>query len=181
MTDLLAYLNRIAPKNLRVAPARSDTRPFPGGGNSPYKQILLLVVLQMIRKRDKGFSRGLVDFNVCGEEFAKLVEALYDDGPELNMESMVVQPYWYFGAGVPRLWDLVPQDGRSIELKQAIASGTQIKTRSKLERLVALAEIKSSDLDLLNDDTANAAIRGYVVSTYFQGIESHVFSVLGTR
>ena len=180
MTDLLGYLNRLTPKRFKIAPARSDTKPYPGGGDSPYKPILLFVVLQSIQNRDRAFCRGIIEFDKCRDRFSSLYKAIYSEVEIPDLESKVVQPFWYFGAGVPRIWDFVAQHEMTVPLKNAIAKGTQIKTLPKLQNLVAMAEINSNDLDLLNNEVAATAIRSYLISTYFMGMESQVASAVAS-
>lgn len=178
MTDLLNYLRRISPDQLRVANARSGVKPYPGGQKSPYKPLLLLTVLRMIHKRDRAFSRGLIRFADCLEHFVRLKTSIYGEIFDEDLTPQVVQPYWYFGAGVPRLWNLVPCEGKTLELNDAISGALQIKTRRKLEQLVAMAQVQPSDLDLLSDEAANNAIRAYLVATYFKGHETTVFAAI---
>ena len=180
MTSLLDYLNRIRPDNLKVAPARADTKPYPLRGKSPYKPMLLLAVLQAIRDGDAPFTRGIIEIADCRGRFESLYTSLAGDSRIGDLDVQLSQPFWYFGAGVPRIWTLVPREGRESELKRAIAAGTQVKSVGKLDSLVSCAELSASDLNLLSNDVANTAISAFVIRTYFTGIETEVFEAVAS-
>lgn len=178
MTDLLEYLNKLSPQSLKVAPRRRDTKPFPLGGNAIYKPALLLVVFQLIQKGNKGFSQGSIDYPTCRDNFYIVLQAVSGGSAIDGLDAKAVQPFWYLGAGKPRIWTFIPQDGMTLHLKELIANGTQIKTRPKLEKVVSRATIDPNDLELFRNNVANAALRSYLIATYFPSVETRVISAL---
>jgi hypothetical protein len=103
--------------------------------------------------RDGIFKAGIVRLEQCLPIYEEIYQSAYPAHPmtSLELEAKLVQPFWYLGAGTPRLWRLVPQTGMTGELKQTIAARPQIKTASALNRLVDYAELASEDYNFLRD------------------------------
>ena len=179
MTDLLEFLNRIDQKALKQAPPRKDIKAYPGGGSAPYKPMLLLVVLEAIRRGRKPFTQGVVEVASCREGFERLYSAVSGEAPRGGLDAQLAQPFWYLGAGIPRLWTLMPYRGGEAMLERAIAGREQVKTMKRLGQLVSGAELLAADLDLLSDAVANRAIQAFLISTYFTGHEAEIHQVVG--
>lgn len=170
MTDLLSYLKRI--EGIKRAPSRSDAPGAQFGiGGSPYKLILLLVIVRSLREQSKSpFITGTVDYKDCIGPFFELHSELTKGTSNTHLdEQIVVQPFWNFGVGSPQLWDLVPASGKSVELAERLSKRPkiQVKTPKKLQDLVAHAVISADDLVLLNDPTANRSIEHFILGEYF--------------
>jgi predicted restriction endonuclease len=169
MTDLLSFLQRIDKSSLKRAPKVPSKRgaDFSTEG-SPYKPLLLLAVIRQIGKNTKNFKSGIISFEDCVEPFFEVYsEQIKAIKQSAQKPEMVVQPFWYFGAGVPRIWELIPADNQTSELKAAIRKGVQIKTEYKLDNLVAFAEISLPDMLLIKDKVANKAIQAFILKEYF--------------
>ena len=170
VTDLLTYLKRI--ENIKRAPSRSDAPGANfGKSGSPYKLILLLVIVRSLRvPLNSPFKAGRVDYEDCvGPFFEHHSELTQGTSNTHRDEQIVVQPFWNFGAGTPQLWNLAPAKGKSAELKDRLSKRPkpQVKTPKKLKELVAHAEISADDLALLIDPTANRAIEHFILGEYF--------------
>lgn len=169
MTDLLSFLRRIDKSSLRRAPkVKGKAGANFQTGASPYKPVLLLAIIGNLNSKGSPFSRGIVRFEDCEEPFFKTYNSLLKPlkASEMKIEK-VVQPFWYFGTGAPRVWTLNPAEGKGSELRSTIQSGVQIKTRQKLDALVDSAEFSLSDMQLLADPVANRAIEAFILNEYF--------------
>lgn len=171
MTDLLPYLKRI--EKIKRAPSRSDAPGANfGKSGSPYKLILLLVIVRSLREPSKSpFKTGWIDYDDCVGPFFEFHSELTKGTSNTHRdEQIVAQPFWNFGAGSPPLWDLVPVEGKSVELKDRLSRRPklQVKTPKKLQELVACAKISADDLALLTDVTANRTIEHFILGEYFQ-------------
>lgn len=80
--------------------------------------MLVPVVSRRLQKRHMSVSKGLVYLDDFTVPLFKLHELVFGAITERDPISVVVQPYWYCGANVPRLWDLISQPGRRIHLKE---------------------------------------------------------------
>jgi predicted restriction endonuclease len=169
VTDLLLYLRRFHRKNLKRAPATE--RSTWSEGESPYKVILIISIVSAMH-REKAFRSGIIYFEDCIPRFRKLYETLYPSEKVDSWEPKTVQPFWYFGAGRPRIWSLVPKEGKTAELKRAIAGRKQIKTETQLNSLVECAEFDPGDFDLLQDPTAAKTLVGFLMAEYFHESKS---------
>ena len=168
--DLLAYLKRI--EKIKRAPSRSDAPGAHfGKSGSPYKLILLLVIVRSLRAPSKSpFKTGRIYYDDCVGPFFELHSELIQGTSNTHRdEQIVVQPFWNFAAGVPQLWDLTPVDGKSTELTELLSRRPklQVKTPKKLKGLIAYAEISADDLTLLTDATANKTIEHFILNEYF--------------
>ena len=170
MIDLLTYLKRI--ETIKRAPSRSDAPGANfGKSGSPYKLILLLVIVRSLREPSKSpFKTGRIDYDdVVGPFFEFHSELTQGTSNTHRDEQIVAQPFWNLGAGSPPLWDLVPVKGKPVELSELLSKRPklQVKTPKKLKKLVAYAEISTADLTLLTDHTANRAVEHFILSEYF--------------
>jgi hypothetical protein len=170
VTDLLSYLKRI--ETIKRAPSRSDAPGANfGKSGSPYKLILLLVIVRSLREpRKSPFKTGRIDYDDCIGPFFELHSELIQDTSNTHRdEQIVVQPFWNFATGVPQLWDITPVDGKAMELTELLSRRPklQVKTPKKLKNLIAYAEIPAADLALLTDKTANRAIEHFILNEYF--------------
>jgi hypothetical protein len=173
MTDLQHFLRKIQIQNLRRAPftAKATWKD----GDSPYKVVLLMSVIMAMHMK-KAFRSGIVYFNDCVPLYADTYSCLYGLGSAEPLKPKVVQPFWYFGSGQSRIWDLIPKDGMTTRLKRSIAEHKQIKTTSQLDTLVECAEFSSGDYDLLQSPLAARAILFFLAGEYFS--ESQKVAVL---
>lgn len=169
MTDLLLYLRRFQRRQLKRAPATQ--RSTWTEGESPYKVVLITSII-LAMHREKAFRSGIVYYSECVPRFRKLYEALYPQENVLSWGPKTAQPFWYFGAGRPRIWSLVPKEGKTAELKRAIASRKQIKTEAQLNSLVECAEFDAGDFDLLQDPAAAKALVAFLAAEYFSDSRS---------
>src|SRR5262249_17140124 len=157
-------LRKFTPENLKRAPeTRRSTWPQ---GESPYKVVLIMSVVAAMH-RDRAFPSGILYYADCVSYFRQLYQLLHPHENVGSWEPKIVQPYWYFGAGRSRIWSLVPKEGKTAELKRAIASRKQIKTETQLNSLVECAEFDAGDFDLLQDKLAARALIAFLSAEYF--------------
>jgi hypothetical protein len=162
MNQLYSFLSRIQKNNLRVAPFTKKATWVAGQG-SPYKVIMVTAVLYGRRKN--AFKNGLITIEQIRPFFSKLAALLL---PAAKIEdSMLVQPFWYLGAGQPKIWDLIPAEGASDELIKAMVDRRQIKTMTALKSLVSGAELSTPDFELLSDPLAARTIVRFIAGEYF--------------
>jgi hypothetical protein len=173
MTDLLHFINRIEPAGLRRAPL--TVKSTWEGGESPYK-VLLLISIILAMHRQKAFRGGIVYYNDCLPLFKEVYSILYGIRSE-GIEHKIVQPFWYFGSGRPRIWRLVAQEGKVSELNRAIAQKKQLTTEKMLKGLVQCAEIDAGDHDLLHNSTAARAIIFFLAGQYLS-THAHFHKIL---
>lgn len=50
---------------------------YPGGGASPYKAILLLVIFQKIKNDEPDFTDGIIRYSKCVEGFDRLYRGIF--------------------------------------------------------------------------------------------------------
>lgn len=163
--DLLyGLLKRIAA--LRKAPITSRAS-FPAR-ESPYKPVLLLSVIKRIQQGKTSYIQNEILFKQCVEDFSTLYTALF--GNNYQLETKVTQAFWYWGAGTPRIWQLIPRTGTEEALNDAILSKVQIKTPRKLQSLVLRAEFRDSDWKLLVDPDVQKALISFIMNEHFADI-----------
>jgi len=162
MTDLLHFINRISPRGLHRAPFTIKSTWV--SGESPYKVILLLSVM-LAMHRDKVARTGLVHYLDCARVFKEVYSIVFPNA-DSDWEPKIVQPYWYFGSGRPRLWRLIPQEGQAHALIQAISAKKQVTNEKTLCTLVECGELDGGDCDLLQDPLAAKVIFAYLAAEY---------------
>ena len=179
MNSLLSYLKKL--DNIHTSPPVSTHEPFLMGKNSPYKPTLLLVIFQGIQQGIPEFSKGEFTLDNCKTGLRAIYSALnrHADLDTKKLDAMCTQPFWYLGAGRPKLFCFTPCPGMAAELEQSMnVPIKQIKTSRALNRLVQHAAIPSADFSLLKERLANMAICGFLVSRYFPEWETNVHSGL---
>ena len=176
MVNLHSYLAKIS--KIHRAPRVDANEPFPMGGESPYKPALLLVVLEGISQEVSPFVEGRFTLQDCVPGLKFIFTALDVNGTldPKKFDAMSAQPFWYLGAGKPKVFDLKACCGKADELSEATSSPIkQIKSQGTLSKLVECAIIPAADLELITQDVANMAIRGFLVNRFFPKYETHVY------
>lgn len=163
--DLLAFLKKISPERLRRAPrTRRAQYPSPGAN---YKPVLLLSALHRVYKALPLYRQGIVRYAPCTEDFSSIYDACYGIGASTPVQPKVTQAFWYLGAGTPRIWTLIPNEGQEEELELAIRNKEQVKQQPRLLELVSHAEIPQDLMALLKDRIAARAIMAYIMQEFF--------------
>jgi hypothetical protein len=162
--SLFDLLKRVAA--LRRAP--NTSRAIFPARESPYKPVLLLAVLRRIQQGKPPYIRNEILFENCFGDFSFLYADLF--GNTHQIETKVTQPFWYLGAGTPRIWELVPQYGNEDDLKNAISSKAQIKTAKRLQNLVSHAKFRAPDWKLIQDPDVQSALISFLTNEHFANI-----------
>ena len=163
--ELLGFLRNISPEQLRRAPGTIRAKyPSPG---SNYKPVLLLTVIHRICGGSPFYRDGIVRYAPSTEDFASVYDACYGAGASKPVQPKVTQAFWYLGAGKPRVWKLVANEGQENELESAIKNKVQVKLQTKLLELVSHAEMPEEIMALLRDRTAARAILAYLKQEFF--------------
>ena len=163
--DLLGFLESISPEQLRRAPGTIRAKyPSPG---SNYKPVLLLTVVHRVRAGSPFYRDGIIRYAPSTEDFASVYDACYGAGATKPVQPKVTQAFWYLGAGSPRIWRLVANEGRERELESAIGNKEQVKVQTRLLELVSHAEMPEGIMALLRDRTAVRAILAYLKQEFF--------------
>lgn len=168
MDGLLDFLKRVGA--LRRAP-RTSKGKYPAL-ESPYKPILLLVVLKRIQEGAAPYSKNQITYDACLRDFTTLYSRLSGDTGE--MEPKVVQAFWYLATGAPRIWSLTPRPEMATTLKTASEAREQIKSSGKLNKLVAFAAFENGDWNLLNDSDVQQALISFLISEHFPDVRHEV-------
>jgi predicted restriction endonuclease len=168
MDSLLSLLKRVAA--LKRAP-KSSRGKYPAS-SSPYKPILLLAVLRRIQQGETHYSKNEILYIDCKRDFQSLYATLY--GTTSDIDSKVVQAFWYLGTGKPRIWDLSPKAGMETDLAILTASRAQIKTAPKLNRLVSSARFTAADWFLLQDVDVQQALISFLIFEHFVDVRHAV-------
>ena len=168
MDGLLDLLKRVGA--LRRAP-RTRKGKYPAL-ESPYKPILLLVVLKRIQQGAAPYAENRITYDVCLQDFSKLYSRLYGDTAE--MEPKVVQAFWYLATGQPTIWSLTPHRGMEAALRADVDLRTQIKSAGKLNRLVECAQFTNGDWDLVSDSDVQQALTSFLISEHFPDVRHEV-------
>lgn len=165
MDHLLDFVKRCS--SMKRAPkTRRGQYPAP---SSPYKPLLLLVVLKRIQQRRGSYASNRILYQDCVRDFSILYVRHY--GASEQLDSKVAQPFWYLGVGSPQIWELIPRPGQETEFDQLRASRTQIKSGVRLDRLVQYARFRDCDWNLLVDPDASKAIIGYLMKEHFSSLD----------
>lgn len=72
----------------------------------------------------------------------------------------------------------MPNDYESDELSERVLERRQVKNLNILNRVVDHAEMPQEDMELLRDEVANDAVRGFFITTHFQSRGSEAFDAL---
>lgn len=178
MTELHSFLKRLSIENVAKALPNRRIKGYPGGGASPYKAILLLVVFQKIKNGDPKLREGIVHYENCVDGFELLYREIFGLPKVEQLHEKIVQPFWNLGTGKPRFWKLIPAVGAAAELRERVQTRGQVKSKGLLKKLVDHAVISLDDVELLCDDIANDAVRGFFVTAHFQEQGGEVFRAL---
>ena len=129
---------------------------------SPYKVIMIAAFI--LGRQKKAFKNGLVTIESIKPFYEKIASVLMP-GSEVT-DPMVVQPFWYLGAGQPKIWSLIPSEGASDNLVQAMLMRKQIKDLSSLRKLVSGAELSTPDFELLSDPLGARTVTRFLAGEY---------------
>ena len=164
MSSLIAFLNSIAPDQLKVAP-RTERANFREEG-SPYKPLMLLVVIAKILDRHPGFLTPEVRYADVYQPFMRAHSALCPGPGPVVKPDTAVQPFWKLGAGTPQIWRLFPVSDQGDVLVKTMdqPAGSQVKTRRKLDGLVQYAEFPTSDWSMISDPINGETIISYLLA-----------------
>lgn len=160
MNQLYSFLSRIEKRRLRTAPY--TVRATWGESSSPYKVIMIAALLMGFKK--KNFKNGIITLDQIRPFYEKIGKLLVSDFK--CKDPQVIQPFWYLGAGQPKIWNLIPVEGSSGKLIQAILKGKQVKSPGVFSDLVAGAELTTPDFDLLSDPIGARCVARFLAGEY---------------
>lgn len=161
MDNLLSFLSRIQKTTLRTAPYTARAT-WATGSRSPYKVIMISALIRGLKKGQ--FKNGIVTLNSIRPHYEHIASILM---PRAAVsDPMVVQPFWYLGAGQPKVWSLIPAEGSADELVKAVINRKQIKTLGILSGMISGAEISTADYELLNDPLCSRTIARFIAGEY---------------
>jgi len=171
MRSLYSLLSRLDSKSLSQAPARNENNRW-GQKKSPYKPALILAFIvgshDKKRKKKNQFRRGIVRYDEIQPIFDEVLELIVPDISKIDTHA-AVQPFWRLGAGQPKIWDLMPADGATTDLVEAICNtNTNIVSPKKLNSLVSCAEFSTSDFELLSDRLGATIVCRFLIGEYFR-------------
>jgi predicted restriction endonuclease len=161
----LSFLKRVA--QLQRAP--NTKRATYVGPGSPYKPLLLLVVIRRIQQGHAPYINNRITYPVCLRDFSALYSKVYGDSS--NMEAKVAQPFWNFAGGKPKLWELVAKPGMEGELSKLLSSRVQIKTGARVKSVVEAARFTEEDWRLLCDADVQQALISFILAAYFTDVK----------
>ena len=151
--------------SLQRAPARGKNAP--PGDAMPYKPILLLAVLNLLRSGR--VARNELEAGTLKDEFDRLYKAAYRKPGQTARSvaaSSFVQPFWFLKSSP--FWKHVARSGRAGALSAMVGAGAQMKSLEAMNREIAHARIEPAGLfDLLRDGTLAGIAVELLVTTYF--------------
>ena len=164
MDALLTLLKDIG--SLQRAP-RTVKGDYPAP-RSPYKPIMLLVVLRRVQQGIKPYSENRLGYEACLRDFSALYSKLYGSASELSVKA--TQAFWYLGAGKPKIWNHVAQPGMEQDLAVSLDKKTQVKSQRKLTKLVKFAQFSPENWALIADPDVQRALIAFLIAEQFTDV-----------
>ena len=168
MDNLLGLLKNIgslerAPQTVRAG------YPAP---RSPYKPIMLLTTLRRLQQGKQPFIENRISFQESLNDFSVLYSKVY--GESSDMETKATQAFWYLGAGKPRIWQHVAMPGMDDQLLKCISERVQIKTMTKLTKMVDYARFPEETWPLVVDSDVQKALIAFLISEQFTDVRREI-------
>lgn len=137
-----------------------------GLGKAPHKPILLLSIIQLIKKNDINSNRIFITADLLlayRNTWEFLVDTAHIPNFALPFFHMRSEPFWH----------LVTKPG--LELK--VNKSKSIKSFKSLKDSIAFAEIDKDFYNLLSDDSSRNIIEEIILQTYFPSTKSNYSSI----